>query len=164
MITYADLEKTLRIEKSSSTLSPIEKDFYEGAKELLRAPEAAEYVQAITQLLEDIYDTRINKIVHYAGRAREGSRSPENILDTEKDLYTQLLSEVSKNRSNLLAQKPPQTPVVETPKMRVRIITPLPKIVGSDMVEYGPFKAEEVVELPKASAELLISRNAVEKA
>ncbi len=41
---------------------------------------------------------------------------------------------------------------------RIRILSEIPSFVGTDMKEYGPYKPEQVVELPQKIAQLFISR------
>lgn len=41
---------------------------------------------------------------------------------------------------------------------RIRILSDIPSFVGTDMKEYGPYKPEQVVELPQKIAQLFISR------
>jgi hypothetical protein len=47
---------------------------------------------------------------------------------------------------------------------RVKILSEIPSFVGTDMKEYGPYKPEQVVELPQKIAQLFISRKLGETA
>jgi hypothetical protein len=42
--------------------------------------------------------------------------------------------------------------------MLLRILQPMPKLVGVDLEEYGPFQQEDLVVLPKENALVLIAR------
>lgn len=54
----------------------------------------------------------------------------------------------------------PATPAPQSPAIvqRIRILSEIPSFVGTDMKEYGPYKPEQVVELPQKIAQLFISR------
>ncbi|MFQ6010093.1 MAG: hypothetical protein ACE5J7_03180 [Candidatus Aenigmatarchaeota archaeon] len=77
-------------------------------------------------------------------------------------------------------EKPAPQPVQEAPKpvevpakpikkpadpnkMNVKILTEMPKFVGRDFQPYGPFKAGDMVQLPKEIASVLIARKAAEE-
>jgi hypothetical protein len=47
---------------------------------------------------------------------------------------------------------------------RIRILSEIPSFVGTDMKEYGPYKPEQVVELPQKIAQLFVSRKLGEAA
>ncbi|MEM5872450.1 MAG: hypothetical protein QXD55_01135, partial [Candidatus Aenigmatarchaeota archaeon] len=47
-------------------------------------------------------------------------------------------------------------------KLLVKILSDLPRFVGSDMKSYGPLKAGDVVYLPEEIGKLLITRNVAE--
>ena len=47
---------------------------------------------------------------------------------------------------------------------RIRILSEIPSFVGTDMKEYGPYKPEQVVELPQKIAQLFVSRKLGENA
>ncbi len=44
----------------------------------------------------------------------------------------------------------------------VKILSDIPKFVGTDMQAYGPLKSGEVVNLPKEIANLLVTRKVAE--
>ncbi len=70
------------------------------------------------------------------------------------------------------ARLPPSPTVPETPaypsssleSLPVRILSEIPSFVGTDLKEYGPYKAGQVVELPSKIAQLFISRKLGESA
>jgi len=162
MISYADLEKAFRAERTYPQLQKLPPSFYDDVKKLSQSPDIGEYSSTVRDYLEKIYNMRLNKVIHYAGRALNESKPPENALPNELSLYNKLLSDVAENRVKVLEKKMMEETVEETNLVKVRIKKPLPAIVGSDSSEYGPFRVDDVVELPEDSARLLIQRDAAE--
>jgi len=164
MISYADLERAYRLERGTPTLQKLRDGFYEDARRLASMPEAADYRENISQYIREIYCLRANKIIHYAGRASAESKPPDNILQDELMLYDRILECVAENRAYVL-ERPLEAAAESRVKMvRVRLKKAIPAIVGSDSKEYGPFKEDDVADLPDESAKLLLSRGFAEKA
>ena len=164
MISYADIERAYRLERTSSLLQKLPDDFYADAKKLSVSPDIGEHGDAVIENLVKIYQLRVNKIIHYAGRATPENRPPENALSEETSLYRKIMDAVSENKANVLDKKVELKVEESKPMLKVRMKQALPAIVGSDSREYGPFRADDVVELPEDSAKLLINKDAAEKA
>ena len=163
MISYADLEKAFRQERAAPTLQKLSLDFYKEANALAGNPEVGDFRESISQYLEKVYYLRANKVVHYAGRAIPGMKPPENILPVELTLYNSLVEAVARHKATIFETKL-DVPIQKAQlSVKVRILQALPTIVGSDSKEYGPFKEDDVVELPEDSAALLLERKIVEK-
>jgi DNA replication initiation complex subunit (GINS family) len=160
---YSDVEKAYRLERANPTLQHIQDNFYEDAGRLAQHPEAGEYKQIIMDYIDKIYSLRSNKIIHYAGRAAPGSKLPDNMLSAEQRLYTRILEAVSDSKAEVMERKPEPQPETKAPTVKVRLKQPLPAIAGTDGKEYGPYKVDDVAELPPDSANILISRNAAER-
>jgi len=164
MISYADLERTFRLERANPTLQKLQDSFYDEATQLAASPGIGDYAATIRDYTAKIYSLRVNKIVHYAGRAAHDTKPPDNILSEERILYERILAVVVENRAKVLDRKPQMQPVEEKkPTVKVRIKQAMPAIIGSDSREYGPYKEDDVAELPEDSAEILVARKAAEK-
>ncbi|MFH0863371.1 MAG: hypothetical protein V1875_10150 [Candidatus Altiarchaeota archaeon] len=163
MISYADLEKAFRQERAAPTLQKLPADFYADAKSLLENPDVGDFKESISQYLEKTFYIRANKIVHYAGRAAQDTKPPDNILQAEEPLYKDLLDAVARHKAALLDAKSVTVRREARPQVKVRILQALPAIAGSDSKEYGPFREDDVVELPEDSAALLIQRKIAER-
>ena len=61
-----------------------------------------------------------------------------------------------------IAPKPAEKPI-DPNKMNVRILTDMPKFIGTDLQPYGPFSTGDMVQLPKEIANVLISRKAAQE-
>ncbi|MBD3387541.1 MAG: hypothetical protein GF416_00815 [Candidatus Altiarchaeales archaeon] len=163
MISYADIEKAHRQERSTPILQKLHPDFYIDARKLIENPETGDYAPMVSDMLEKIYSARVNKLIHHAGRALGDSKSPDNMLPEERKLYDRLLAALSESRASVLEREVQVEVEEEKPTLKVRVKRAMPAIVGSDSVEYGPFREDDVVELPVDSAELLIKQGIAEK-
>lgn len=78
-----------------------------------------------------------------------------------KAVASKILEKVTKVKPIPLPPPPPPPPKPAPPPpkieyVQVRMLKEVPEIVGADMKTYGPFKAGEIVRLPKANAEALV--------
>jgi DNA replication initiation complex subunit (GINS family) len=168
MLTYSDLEKAFRQERSATTLQKLTPEFYKEARALAESPEAGGFRESILEYLRKTYTLRANKIIHYAGRSGPDDKPPENILPSELGLYAELMKAVADGRAAIFDSKldlPPPAPAAKPPS-KVRILQALPAIAASDGKDYGPFKVDDVVELPPDLAAVLVRQGvaAVEEA
>jgi DNA replication initiation complex subunit (GINS family) len=165
MISYADLERAYRLERVNPTLQKIPESLYDDARRLADNPDAGDYRDIIKEYIGKLHYHRCNKIIHYAGRASPDTKPPDNILPLELALYRRIFEAVADNKAQILQAKleePPQIARQETVKVRLK--SALPAIAGADSREYGPFREDEVVELPMDIASILLERKAAEKA
>jgi len=163
-MSYGDLEKAYRIERSNPTLQRLPDNFYEEGRRLLNSQGVGEYAKDVRECLDGIYLQRANKIIHYAGRADSRTKPPDNMSPEEAPLYWRIVEAVAENRLTVLDKPVEHRAETQTPMMKVRLKLALPAIIGSDSKEYGPFKEEDIAELPAESAKLLIERDVAEKA
>lgn len=72
------------------------------------------------------------------------------------------LSILAPTEETRIAPAPAESPAYpsssSTESLPVRILSEIPSFVGTDLKEYGPYKAGQVVELPSKIAQLFISR------
>ncbi|MBN1159750.1 MAG: DNA replication complex GINS family protein [Candidatus Diapherotrites archaeon] len=179
-MTYDEIMKVRRLEKSATRLVKLAPDFYEQiekfiAKELKKANgtislDRVREFENLKQAIIDIYNMREKKILNQALLAsRSGNADTEHLTNSEKELYENLLLFLNRYRGNvnLYFEKEGGESKKSTPEplnnVTVSILEDVPSFVGEDMKEYGPFKREEVVELPKSVANLLIARNLAER-
>jgi DNA replication initiation complex subunit (GINS family) len=157
MITLADLEGAFRRERTSTALEEMKSDFFTDALALALRDDVRQYKETIEDLTESIYQLRTNKIILYACRGENDEKPPKNSLKHEAELYRNLQNVMDSNKKSVFIEKTkPEAPVQQEKKLRIRLLSPLTKIMGSDGVEYGPFKSEESVSLPEGTAKILI--------
>lgn len=159
MITYADVQRIYRTEGNTPTLGEIPEDFYNQIPELLSKVEL-EHKHHIIKFVGEIYTKRRNKIILHALRICDKDNPPSNITPSEKELYLDAVELIQKHSSSILLnnlkKKHEEPEKREENKMKVRILKPMPSIMGSDLKSYGPFKEDDVLELPESNALILI--------
>ena len=140
-------------------------------------------LENIKKIISGIYERREKKIVRMA---LDKSRIKSNIIDTssmlkeERMLFDRLFLALDNGRgwilNNLLEAKMPE--FVEENKEEVkheekkdasgttklvRFLRAVPKFVGRELEEYGPFDEEDVASLPFEIANVLINKGRVEE-
>lgn len=169
MVTYADVQGIYRSEKGSPTLQKIDDGFYSGLSQLLSGIDE-EHREYIKKLAEEIFEKRRNKMVVNALRSPD--KEPVNMAPVEKVFYAELTRTLAKYRGKVFSEKirdeeeklrEEEDKRIKTEKIKVRFLHPLPSIIGSDLVHYGPFKEGDTVKLPKGNAVVLIDQEIAEE-
>ena len=145
-------------------------------------------VENAKKLLEDVINRRQKKIVLAALSTIRGQLPPSGLNDEERKFFDEIVNSLKlfKNDMNEKfrsfddiaeerieeAKKSVEElkPVEDTSKMvikpngniLVKIITELPRFVGSDMQSYGPLKVGDIITLPDKIGKLLITRRVAE--
>ncbi|MFH1402714.1 MAG: hypothetical protein ABIH11_00410 [Candidatus Altiarchaeota archaeon] len=161
-MTYSDLERIYRLEKNSTTLQEITEDFFSQAAQLVESPEVAQHRDYIKDILNEVYERRRTKILLHAARTLDKPENPKHATINELELYRRIISMLAENHRIIFDHKPMAEKPVDVEKKRVRLLQAIPVIVGPDAVEYGPFKADDVVELPVESAGILLKQGVAE--
>ncbi|MBI2575805.1 hypothetical protein HYV84_01220 [Candidatus Woesearchaeota archaeon] len=142
----------------------------------------------IRKMLKELYERREKKVVV---QAIEKSRDKQSIMDAsvflphEKDLFDSTISLLDRYRQGILDpllgiqeqsptsparaaipafqqfSKEQQHPQKET--KLVRFLHAVPKFVGKELEEYGPFEEEDIAALPVVISEILIKKGRVEE-
>ncbi len=165
MLNYDEIQRIYRIERNTPTLQAISADFYAQANLLLEGVEE-KHRDYLLKLLADIQDRRTNKIVLHAIRAGRASQ-PTNMIPQEAEFYERMVVLLEDHRRGVLSQEyvVEATPeVVEHEKVKLRMLKPLPQIVGSDAKKYGPFKEDDLAEIPVENANVLLGMGVAERA
>ncbi len=171
------------MEKDSPSLQKLPEDFYSGLSDLISKLEG-EYRESALKLAGEICASRKSKILRLASRTGE-STPPNNMAALERGMYDELLAVLSRYDDKIFRAgkhseggAPParEDKIPETGKpqkkggeeksddgkINVRIIKPLPAIIGSDMTHYGPFEEGMEIKLPADTAKILIEQGAAE--
>lgn len=144
-------------------------------------------MENIMKILKELYGRREKKII---GLALEKSKNKATIIDNsvflneEKGLFDNVVKILDSGRENVLAkltnlQEPVALgsfgvggavkEVVEEKKevkkdtKLVRFLNAVPKFVGKELEEYGPFEEEDIASLPVEIANVLINKGRVEE-
>jgi len=166
-LTYADIQRVYRLEKSTPELQKIEDDFYVQARDLLLRVDE-EHREYIRKLTCEVFERRRNKIVMHALRSEKAS---ENMVPVERVLFSDLVKALARYRGAVFSDQkdehgedvPAAGKDAAVVKVKVRFLSALPSIIGSDMVHYGPFKEGDVADIPIDNARVLIEQDIVEE-
>jgi len=152
---------------------------------------ASRQLQNINRLIKELYERREKKIINMAlarSRAAADIIDSSALLTEERTIFEGLVKQLDSFRNNVLdnllvakapnmgpaqmfsAVENPASPEAEsqlegtksTVKL-VRFLHPVPKFVGKELEVYGPFEREDVANLPKEIAEVLITKGRAEE-
>ncbi len=164
---YRTLLDMLDRERSSSKLTEIDENLYKEILDFVRKTQIEEFRDDIEKIkifikiketLSELLFKRVEKMVLYALYASRDKEyiEPRNIMSSEKEFYSEILRKIKEKLEEIEKKE-------DNNKITVRILKDLPEIVGIDGKIYGPFKKEDVVNLPKENAEALIKRGVAEE-
>lgn len=169
---YKILLDALMDELSESNLSQLPSDFYINVQAYLHSlkdklEEASEVdarlIEAEARLASEIVSTivalRLRKILKHILNGE--SNPPKNLLDVELEAYEKIYAAIGDFIS--LAEKFASLEKgVLAKKILVRFIREVPAFVGVDLKTYGPFKPEDIANIPLINAEALVRRKLAE--
>lgn len=141
----------------------------------------------VRKIIKELYERREKKIVSMAvDKSRNKSAIIDNsvFLKEEKELFDNIIKVLDNGRdsvlTNLLSLKEPSqmqgfTSAVSRVEFKaeqkkadketklVRFLHAVPKFVGKELEEYGPFEEEDIASLPIDIVNVLIKKNRVEE-
>ncbi len=142
-------------------------------------------LENIYKILKELYERREKKIISLA---LDKSRTKSNLIDTtallkeEKVIFDALTGLLDNYRDailySVLNERMPFMNTVEEKKPReefksalelkkptklVRFISSVPKFVGTELEEYGPFNEEDIANLPAEIADVLMGKGKAEE-
>jgi DNA replication initiation complex subunit (GINS family) len=150
----------------------------------------ADQLGNVKRIIKDIYDRREKKIVSIAIDKCKNKNSiidKSVFLNEESVLFDNVVSILDSSRSNILNnlinlkdpvssgsfnpvvgdKKEAALPKEEDTKPKetklVRFLNAVPKFVGKELEEYGPFDEEDIASLPVDIANVLINKERVEE-
>tara|TARA_Y100000031_G_C8192473_1_gene372055 strand:- start:184 stop:852 length:669 start_codon:yes stop_codon:yes gene_type:complete len=145
------------------------------------------------RIIKEIYERREKKILYIAlikSRTKSNVIDMSSFMENEKKFFNEVVSVLDSFRAkiidNVMVGKPLSKIVNETKGKEVtteekpstvngtkgekrkstklvRFLYSVPKFVGKELEEYGPFVEEDVASLPTEIAELLLSKGRVEE-
>ncbi len=138
----------------------------------------------VRKIISELYNRREKKIISMAiDKSKNSSTIIDNsaLLDEEKAFFEHMLKILIMNREkvllNVINLKEPEKvsdfiqekkEAIEEKQMPketklVRFLHAVPKFVGKELEEYGPFEEEDIASLPVQIANVLINKNRVEE-
>jgi len=145
-------------------------------------------VENAKKLLEDIINRRQKKIVLAALSTMRGQLPPIGLTDEERKFFDEIVNSLKLFKNNInekfrgfekiveekveeakksieemrSVEEIEKTFVKPNGKILVKILSDLPRFVGSDMQSYGPLKSGDIITLPDEIGKLLITRKIAE--
>ncbi|MBU0662742.1 MAG: hypothetical protein ABH854_00475 [Candidatus Diapherotrites archaeon] len=175
---YDEIRRIHRLEKSSSRLVELNQDFYNDLNVFMQH-EKTEYLDSLKdfsisktrnftnlkKMIEEIFSLREKKIVSLALVAsRTNESSDTNMALPEKATFNAILAVLTKHNEMLTSlfttkgAKKAKAKSTDLNLAKLKVSVDIPSFVGTDMKEYGPYSANETVELPYNIAKLLSTR------
>lgn len=191
LITYETIRNAHRAEKEEE-LQKLPEGFFESVrnwfkhKEKMKDTTSLLEVENAKKLLEDVINRRQKKIVLAALSTVRGQLPPTNLTDEERKFFDEIVNSLKIFKNEINEKFRGYEEIVEEKveeakksieelkkeekmefakpdgKLLVKILSDLPRFVGSDMQAYGPLKAGDVISLPEEIGNLLINRKVAE--
>ncbi|MAG52986.1 MAG: hypothetical protein CMH62_03420 [Nanoarchaeota archaeon] len=135
-------------------------------------------VENIRRIIKDLYERRERKIVEaslFSIRSPKNSTHLESaMLEEELNLFNGLKESLGNSREsiliNLLNGKLPEmkakalkSKINKNNNILIKVISPVPKFVGTDNFVYGPFEKEDITSLPIKVSQILINKKRAEE-
>ncbi|MBI2558451.1 hypothetical protein HYW20_03955 [Candidatus Woesearchaeota archaeon] len=142
-------------------------------------------LENIYKILKELYERREKKIIHMSldkSRTKSGLIDTTSLLKEEKVVFDALTSLLDTYRDailySILNEKMPFMQAAEhkkpkddfiaaldlkNPTKLVRFMHNVPKFVGPELEEYGPFSEEDIANLPAEIADVLITKGKAEE-
>ena len=190
IITYEVLYDILRREKTRQEIQKLDDNFFDDIKKYIEnkssilkdlktkssifAQKEIEKTEKelinIKKIVKDIYEKRESKITQFALSSAITNKMQDisGLLHQEKTIFDGLIKFLKESREGLLRDlleedKPKVIKSEQESIKTVRILQPIPRFVGDDLEEYGPFEEEYIASLPIKVVEFLIKNSKAEK-
>ncbi|MEW6063262.1 MAG: hypothetical protein AB1571_02750 [Nanoarchaeota archaeon] len=193
VITYETIFEILRREKYREELQKLDENFYDNVagylgekihflnsqkdKESIFSSElqkTQKQIDNLRRMLKELYDKRESKVIQLALFCARSNTKKDytNMLKKEIEIYDKVVDELKSIRgivfNEMLNKKSIVKEVKELKKnidklKFVRFIKEVSSFVGEDLNTYGPFKAEDVANLPLKVANILIENKEAEE-
>jgi DNA replication factor GINS len=169
-ITYELIRRIQREEEKQPKLTKLPEEFYSKIgnyliqKKRISASKVDRKetfeIKNVERLIEDIFNRRERKILNHAIIAARTGILTENLTEEEERFYSQILQALKERRMNLLKRILEQS---ETKEGMVIFKQDTPSFVGSDMLNYGPFKEGDIAKIPEENKKILLEKEIVEE-
>lgn len=168
------IRRIQRRERRGDDLVELDDSFFDAVAEYLSElkEEAAEDSEKLDELrsarraFQGVFDRRLNKILGMVGASPEIEVKTEPMTPEERDLFGELESAIDSHRRLLRkpqkANKDREEEKEVSDLTAVRVLEEIEEFVGTDGETYR-LQEDDVVNLPRQSAEILISKGAAEE-
>lgn len=177
MITYNDLYECLRKERYSEQLQPLSKKFvfdvsdYISEKKKLSTQKDDVFSEEVSKIKKQLENSssifkelmllrkkKLLGLVFVASETGISKRDFENMLDFEKELFDNIMISIQQAEKTLSSEFMNGTMENEENLMKLILFTEnVDEFMGMDGKVLGPFKKDDIVNLPKQIAQILVS-------
>ena len=170
-LSYEIIRKIHRLEREYVDLVKLEDDFFDSLKSYI--DEEKERLKAkkdffdnsltqelfnIKNMLEQIINLRQKKIINKAILfIQTGEENIDNLLLPEQKIYRKLVK-ILEQYHDYVDSLFNENKAKNMNLKKIIILKEVPKFMGTDMQEYGPYVAGEEVELPNAIAKIFLDK------
>ncbi len=140
-----------------------------GSQPANMTPEEQQFFDQSILLLKQNKESSLEKYISAAAsveqKIEDARKSLEEIRNAMTAVTVNKPVDITEMQSSSSMEPVPEQPLkaLTTNGTRmVKILSDMPKFVGTDMNEYGPFKLGDVVKLPSEIRAILVARNAAE--
>ena len=137
-------------------------------------------IENAKRIIKGIYERREKKILNIAltkSRTKSDIMDTSSLLEHEKRFFDEIVKVLNDFRSEVINHiiDGEQTPKIAIKQEKgdeekisketklVRFLYSVPKFVGKELEEYGPFEEEDIASLPNEIAKVLIDKGRVEE-
>lgn len=182
MITYNDIYEALRKERYSEQLQVLSKKFIgevsvyisekkkvasqEGdlfSEEIMKTKKQLENAVSIFNELMLLRKKKILELVFVASETGISKRDFENMFDFEKELFDNVMISVKESENQLSSKFSNGGEIAKESEMKlILFLEDIEEFVGMDGKLLGPFKRDEVANISKQVADILIGEKKAE--
>lgn len=166
MLTDETIRKIFDEEKNSQGLTRLPEDFFEQVSDYISSKsemvktEADKWsLDAVKRRLSTIFEMRERKILNYARAYVDSDVVPDNLTPEESKFFEKIvecIKDFQKRRERKLGEG-------DDDLMLLTMLKEVPKFVGTNMKNYGPFAPGDIATVPSPNADLLITKELARK-
>ncbi len=161
MLTYEIIRECVAKEKGSPKLMELPENFFQEVKAYLenkaKVSEGKEDLWELDnsrRMLQDLLDARESKLVRLALVFVRAGVTPGKVMPEEKEFFDTLVEGIRRFQDIRNEAMEGKKEELET----IAMVEDVPKFVGINMKEYGPFSKGDVARVPKDNSQLLIGK------
>lgn len=171
-LSYELIRSIHRQEKDSTELVKIDDDFFDEIPEFINEEKqklqdmkknlddsVIRKIQNIKSMLTDIIYWREKKIINKAIiKTKTNDDDIKNMILEEQKIYYKLVNIL--HNYQMLVKSSFEDQIEETSKktIKLKILQDVPKFIGTDMKEYGPYEKDAEIEIIESIAKIFIKK------
>lgn len=169
--SFEDLKRAWLAEKTSRDLVELREEFYQDVAryvaglnlELKRGePLRRELLrEELRNALRMVHEIHLSRVLKATDEVTQG-RLPAPLLERERYAFSEVRQSLEKLHAELVSPATARKAAVAVPSEITNVLliiqAEVPKIVGDNLRQYGPFKRGDVASLPRRSGELMVKR------